>query len=93
MSQVSPRKMETDHAVASIVEVVTTNDDTIGGEQDDDSFMETVTEVEEDTPKHALADDAIDQDAFQVIDINDIRVIGRKRGANSIHQLKSQISN
>ena len=79
-SQVSPRKnggdqVETDQAVASIVEIRSADDQADDGGRDE-AFMEPVTEAEvspaqtvietEQTPAHNVADDAIDADAFQV---------------------------
>ena len=67
-SQVSPKKIkrnydETDHAVATIVEITTNNDDQAADGGQDDTFIETVTEEAE---VSTVSDDAIDQDAFQV---------------------------
>ena len=62
-SQISPMENErsydeTDHAVASIVEI------TANGEQD--TSLEAVPEAEDSTD-HSVADDAVDPDAFQVM--------------------------
>ena len=82
--QVSPRKngdqVETDQAVASIVEIrssVANADEQAVEGGGDEAFMEPVTEEAEvspaqtvieteQTPAHNVADDAIDEDAFQV---------------------------
>ena len=78
--QASPRKngdqVETDQAVASIVEIRSADDQAVDG-GGDEPFMEPVTEeaeispaqtviATEQIPAHNVTDDAIDADAFQV---------------------------